>query len=79
MPHALRRAPLAPAAGDPTYRTVRRILAAGTETTAGTATGAASVATPAHLHGPDGLLAHLAANTGGGGDKVEVVAWAVGQ
>jgi len=66
---------LALAAGDPTYRTVRGILAAGTETTASTADpgspgspGAASVGTPAHLHGPDGLLAHLAdSNDGGGG------------
>ena len=47
------------AAGDPTYRTVRGILAAGTETTPGADAGGASVATPAHLHGPDGLLAHL--------------------
>ncbi len=54
------------AAGDPTYRTVRGILAAGTETEAGDPgqIDAASVATPAHLHGPAGLLAHL--QTGGG-------------
>ncbi len=53
------------AAGDPTYRTVRGILAARTETAnddssrnvAGT--GAAAPGTPAHLHGPHGLLGHL--------------------
>ncbi len=54
------------AAGDPTYRTVRGILAAGTETaTVGSGTGRASrtvtaaTSAPAHLHGPDGLLGHL--------------------
>jgi hypothetical protein len=59
---------LALAAGDPTYRTVRGILLAGTENTTAAgepdpdglnAAGGPSVATPAHLHGPDGLLAHL--------------------
>ncbi len=52
--------------GDPTYRTVRGILAAGTEhghdtdPPGGSGPAAtASVATAAHLHGPDGLLAHL--------------------
>jgi len=53
------------AAGDPTYRTVRGILAAGTEAPAegtgpgGGRTGPAAPGTPAHLHGPDGLLGHL--------------------
>ncbi len=50
--------------GDPTYRTVRGILAAGTEQLPPPgqqpdAGAAASVATPAHLHGSDALLAHL--------------------
>ncbi len=87
---------LALAAGDPTYRTVRGILAAGTETTASTADpgspgspGAASVGPPAHLHGPDGLLAHLADSndddndndTGAPGTGTDggSSAWAVGQ
>ncbi len=84
---------LALAAGDPTYRTVRGILAAGTENTgrAGdpAGPGGASVATPAHLHGPDGLLAHLVDDDGiadGMQDDddvmipdAEVAAWAVGQ
>ena len=55
------------AADDPTYRTVRGILVAGTEGqqpdeqggAASTCTDTASVATPAHLHGPAGLLADL--------------------
>jgi len=52
------------AAGDPTYRTVRGILAAGTEIPAGDSPGgagtmAAATGTAAHLHGPDGLLGHL--------------------
>jgi len=58
------------AAGDLTYRTVRGILAAGTEgqpapgqesadPAADAAEAAPSVATPAHLHGPAELLAHL--------------------
>jgi len=55
------------AAGDPTYRTVRGILAARTETaTVGTGIGtggasgtvAAATSAPAHLHGPHGLLGH---------------------
>ncbi len=78
---------------------MRGILAAGTET-AGTETspqdptqadnrsaraGGASVATPAHLHGPTGLLAHLhppghnpddnpADNPGEAGDGISAVA-----
>ena len=46
----------ATAAGDPSYRTIKGILAAGTETTATprpTGDGGAS----AHLHGPDQLFA----------------------
>ncbi len=50
--------------GDPTYRTVRGILAAHLETAPAEPDGSASVATPAHLHGPAGLLAHLDAGTG---------------
>ncbi len=53
------------AAGDPSYRTVRGILAlpvgpdvAGTQADAGGRAGAARN-TPAHLHGPDDLLGHL--------------------
>lgn len=46
--------------GDPTYRTVKGILAVGADTApAGTGGGSASMVTPAHLHGPDQLLAHL--------------------
>jgi hypothetical protein len=46
----------ATAAGDPSYRTIKGILAAGTETTATTRpTGDAGA--PAHLHGPDQLFA----------------------
>jgi len=55
-------------AGDPTYRTVHGILAAGTETaTVGSGDGgasgtvAAARGAPAHLHGLDGLLGHLPA------------------
>ena len=46
------------AAGDPSYRTIRGILAAGTETQpapAGTGDGGA----PAHLHGPDVLFGNV--------------------
>lgn len=42
--------------GDPTYRTVKGILAAGTETT-DTPTGSSATTTPAHLHGPARLFA----------------------
>jgi hypothetical protein len=50
--------------GDPSYRTVKGILAVGadqhTPPTADTdARDTASAATPAHLHGPDRLFAHL--------------------
>lgn len=69
----------------PTYRTVRGILAAGTETalrpTEGIDPGAASVGTPAHLHGADGLLAHLHDGDGATGDgkDPQAVGVAVGQ
>jgi hypothetical protein len=43
--------------GDPSYRTVKGILAAGTE--AEPAVASLPPAAPAHLHGPAGLLAHL--------------------
>jgi transposase len=43
--------------GDPTYRTVRGILAAGTEDDG--APEPEQRYAPAHLHGPDGLLEHL--------------------
>ncbi len=46
----------ATAAGDPSYRTVKGILAAGTETTA-TARPTGDAGAPAHLHGPDQLFA----------------------
>lgn len=50
-------------AGDPSYRTVKGILAVGADRqTAGPPAGpAAAAAAPAHLHGPDGLFAHLSA------------------
>ncbi len=51
----------ATAAGDPSYRTIKGILAAGTDTTATTRpTGDAG--TPAHLHGPDQLFADALAD-----------------
>jgi transposase len=43
--------------GDPSYRTVKGILAAGTE--AEPTVASLPPAAPAHLHGPAGLLAHL--------------------
>ena len=53
-------------AGDPSYRTVRGILALPHGTSADQATGPGAarqtdttMSTPAHLHGPDGLLGHL--------------------
>jgi hypothetical protein len=70
--------------GDPSYRTVKGILAVGADKQAAGGPvnagpiSAASAATPAHLHGPQGLFAHLddtggTGGTGGdgvGGDKV---------
>ena len=53
--------------GDPSYRTVKGILAVGADKqAAGGPVSAASAATPAHLHGPQGLFAHL--NGAGDGD-----------
>ena len=46
----------ATAAGDPSYRTIKGILAAGTETTA-TVRPTGDAGAPAHLHGPDQLFA----------------------
>lgn len=46
----------ATAAEDPSYRTIKGILAAGTETTA-TARATGDASAPAHLHGPDQLFA----------------------
>ena len=43
-------------AGDPSYRTIKGILAAGTETTQ-TARPTGDAGAPAHLHGPDQLFA----------------------
>jgi hypothetical protein len=63
---------------DPTYRTVRGILAVGADQQANTdPAGAASAATPAHLHGPRDLFAHLdiddenGEDTGGGHDDAD--------
>jgi hypothetical protein len=65
-------------AGDPSYRTVRGILAlpSGPATGAGSRSAStappvgAATSTPAHLHGPDDLLGHLSAvpTTHGHGD-----------
>jgi hypothetical protein len=46
----------ATAAGDPSYRTIKGILAAGTESTA-TPRPTGDAGAPAHLHGPDQLFA----------------------
>jgi len=43
--------------GDPSYRTIKGVLAAGTETVTPTTTTAAASAAPAFLRGPDELLA----------------------
>jgi len=48
----------ATAAGDPSYRTIKGILAAGTETTA-TPRPAGDAGAPAHLHGPEQLFADV--------------------
>ena len=64
--------------GDPAYRTVRGILAVGADQQANTdPAGAASAATPAHLHGPGELFAHLdiddedGEDTGGGHEDAD--------
>ncbi len=45
------------AVGDPSYRTIKGILIAGTETTDTGSTGARGVEVPAFLHGPHALFA----------------------
>jgi hypothetical protein len=49
----------ATAAGDPSYRTIKGILAAGTEATAPAARPAGDAGAPAHLHGPAQLFADV--------------------
>lgn len=54
--------------GDPTYRTVKGILAVGADNHPAPADhGVVAVVTSAHLHGPDGLFAHLDAGDRGDG------------
>lgn len=53
--------------GDPSYRTVRGILAAGAETADDTDGEAGGEQAPAHLHGPATLFDGLADDTGGVG------------
>ena len=55
-------------AGDPSYRTVKGILAVGADKAPPPAADTASALTPAHLHGPDTLFAHLERGDGGHGD-----------
>jgi hypothetical protein len=57
-------------AGDPSYRTVKGILAVGADRQPAAAAGTASAVTPAHLHGPDRLFAPP---DPGRGDGVEAV------
>ncbi len=45
--------------GDPSYRTVKGILAVGADQQPPAGADTTSAATAAHLHGPDGLFAHL--------------------
>lgn len=47
------------AAGDSTYRTIKGILAVGAEADPPGPPSVVSALTPAHLHGPDTLFAHL--------------------
>jgi hypothetical protein len=54
------------AAGDPSYRTVKGILAVGADQQPAATADTTSAATPAHLHGPDGLLGHLDLDHGPG-------------
>jgi hypothetical protein len=49
----------ATAAGDPSYRTIKGILAAGTEATAPAARPAGDAGAPAHLQGPAQLFADV--------------------
>ncbi len=61
--------------GDPTYRTVKGILAVGADSQPPPpATDTASALTPAHLHGPDTLFAHLDGDAERGGDAQAVSA-----
>ncbi len=53
----------ATAAGDPSYRTVKGILAAGTEATATAPRPTGDAGAPAHLHGPDQLFADTHTDT----------------
>ncbi|MGB8198120.1 MAG: hypothetical protein WCF33_00220, partial [Pseudonocardiaceae bacterium] len=53
-------------AGDPSYRTIKGILAAGTEATAPPDRPTGDAGAPAHLHGPDQLFAEAIA---------DVIAW----
>jgi hypothetical protein len=67
--------------GDPSYRTVKGILVVGAETVPAQDISAhsASVATPAHLHGPNTLFAHLDDGDGDGdGDRAGDERGAVG-
>jgi Mu transposase-like protein/integrase-like protein len=57
-------------AGDPSYRTVKGILAVGADRQPAAAADTASAATPAHLHGPDRLFAHLDGDRGEGVEAV---------
>jgi hypothetical protein len=57
------------AVGDPSYRTVKGILAVGADQQAPPPADRASGVTPAHLHGPDGLFAHLDGAGDAGGDE----------
>ena len=56
--------------GDPTYRTVKGILIAGTETDTTTAS-ATPVVVPAHLHGPTRLFVVDGDIDANGGDRDE--------
>jgi hypothetical protein len=47
---------LAISVGDPSYRTVKGILAAGTENDGQTQAETGADAAPAHLHGPEALF-----------------------
>ena len=59
-------------AGDPSYRTIKGILAAGTETTQ-TARPTGDAGAPAHLHGPDQLFAVPDTHAFGDGVLADVI------
>lgn len=60
------------AVGDPSYRTVKGILAIGADQQVGPPVpDTASAATPAHLHGPDTLFAHLDGDGDGDGEAAD--------